>query len=55
MDTIQDLVEELGLFDEDKPVYVEINGVAHKIAAVTDDSQGVYITVDDSIEEREMR
>lgn len=52
---VEEIISELGVFDDDKPVYVEINGVAHRIHSVTDDSQGVYLTVDSALEEREMR
>ncbi len=51
---IQDLVEELSLYNDDTPVYIEINGVAHTIHSITDDSQGVYIVVDEVLEEREL-
>ncbi len=52
---VQDLLEELDFRDSDSSVYVEINGVAHTIHSVTDDSQGIYIVVDEALEEREMR
>lgn len=52
---IRDLLDELNLQEDDRPVYVEFNGVAHSIHSVTDDSQGVYIVVDEAIEERTMR
>jgi hypothetical protein len=51
---IQDLVDELNLYNDDTPVYIEINGVSHTIHGVTDDSQGVYIVVDCELEEREL-
>ena len=51
---IQDLVDELNLHSDETPVYIEIDGVAHTIHGVTDDSQGVYIVVDSELEEREL-
>jgi hypothetical protein len=52
---LQDLLEELDFRDGDAEVMIEINGVAHTIHSVTDDSQGIYIVVDEALEEREMR
>jgi hypothetical protein len=52
---VQDLIEELGYFDDDAEVMIEINGTNHDVTSVTDDSQGVYITVDEAVEERKMR
>jgi hypothetical protein len=52
---IQDILEELDYRDGDTPVFVEINGVIHSIHSITDDSEGVYIVVDEALEERELR
>jgi len=52
---VQDILEELNNFDDDAEVCIEINGIVHSVHSVTDDSQGVYIVVDEVIEERGMR
>lgn len=52
---VDEIISELSLFDDDKPVYVEINGVVYTIHGVTDDSQGAYLTVDEALEERKLR
>lgn len=52
---IQDILEELDYRDGDIAIFVEINGVIHSIHSITDDSEGVYIVVDEALEERELR
>jgi len=52
---VQDIIEELDYLDSSRDVFVEVNGVVYEIHSVTDDSQGVYINVDASTVEREMR
>jgi len=52
---VRDLVDELTFCDEDAILVVEINGVAHEIHEVQEDSQGVTLFVDTDQEERELR
>jgi len=52
---IQQLFEELEHYCEDVEVFIEINGTAYRISGVTDDSQGIYLNVDEALEERDMR
>ena len=52
---VQDILEELDSRDSDSEVYIEINGITYSIHSVTDDSQGIYIVVDEALEERTMR
>jgi hypothetical protein len=52
---VRELVEELDYCDEDAIVEVEINGTIHRVAHVTENSEGVILFVDTIQEEREMR
>jgi len=46
MNNLEDLLMELENYEVEKPLYIEVDGVHHRITRVEDDSQGVYIVVD---------
>jgi hypothetical protein len=50
----QELMEELDLCP-DVEVFVEVNGISHRLHEVQDTSQGIVLLVDTFQEEREMR
>ena len=50
-----ELVEELDFCKDDSEVFVEVNGIVHKIHYIQDTSQGVIFVVDSDEEDREMR
>jgi mannose/fructose-specific phosphotransferase system component IIA len=50
----QELMEELDLYPNTE-VFVEVNGVVHRLHEVQDTSQGIILLVDTFQEEREMR
>lgn len=52
---VENVVEELEACDPEGEVYVEINGVTYPITVISDDSQGVYFTIDPDDEDRKMR
>ena len=52
--TNQELMEELE-YCPDSEVFVEVNGIVHRLHEVQDTSQGIILMVDTNQEEREMR
>lgn len=51
----EELYNELEAVDPEAQVFVEVNGVVHRVTSFKDDSQGIYLVVDLDQEEREMR
>jgi len=51
--TVQELISDLELLSQDAEVSIDLGDVIQQISRVEDDSQGVYIVVDEFTSDRE--
>lgn len=52
---IEQLIEELYLYDPEAEAEVEFNNTLYAVQAVTEDSQGVYLQIDTCLSHLEFR